>query len=159
MSIWFSYFVHLQPQTSRKTTGLNFAEKNSVQVFSSKIGFYLKRKLIWWKFDQSFLHPIDGKDRSATAPLVFFCISSTSNVWKMCSCFAFCFAVIILSSHAVVTQFSARSSFLILHFCGCFGWSVKFFEAVISVQFATNKWVYAVLVRIVIYFYFTDSII
>ena len=68
-------FIFRQSPNSKfyKTTNLNSSDKNSVEIILAKFGFLLK--LIWCIYDQSFLHPIEVKYRSAIAPLVFFIIS------------------------------------------------------------------------------------
>ena len=66
-SIWFSYFVDLQTQNSKKLLAW-ILPKNSFVIILSKFDFLLK--LIWCMYDQSSFCPIDGKYRSATAPLV-----------------------------------------------------------------------------------------
>ena len=51
-----------------KATSLKSSEKFSVEIILSKFGFLLE--LIWCMFNHSYLRHVDGKYRSATAPLV-----------------------------------------------------------------------------------------
>ena len=73
-------------------------------------------------FDQSFQHPIDGKYRSATAPLLQFLISGYARIKNIANCFRL--------TRMETNMYTKKSSLLQLNNSTFYGFDLKTIDEV-----------------------------